>query len=156
MDSKHKESLQPDLAPLDDYYNTVFDRLSSSKEPLRSAVAYALYKNAKREWIHAFRSSNGKRPTAEETKSHPITQTDSILEAYKAQADQILAEYADAIIDDERPKILKDALRGNFWTSFWPSFWASIAYTAILAALVIFAAMLGFGFPVQFTLPSHK
>ena len=119
-------------------------------------MAYALYKTDKKEWIGEFRKANGRRPSAEETKTRTITQTDSVLEAYKSQVDQILAQYAAEIIAEERPKILKDALDGGFWRSFWPSFWASIAFTVILAVIVVIAAMLGFGFPVQFTIPAHK
>jgi hypothetical protein len=134
----------------EDYYNTVFERLSEKSSELAGAVAYALYKNAKRQWIQEFRTKNGRRPTADECKHHTSTQTDAILDAYMAQADQILAQYAQDIIKEESPRILSEALKGDFW----PSFWASIAFMSVLAILVVIAALFGFGLPIQITIPS--
>ncbi|WP_159729888.1 hypothetical protein [Methylosinus sp. Ce-a6] len=99
-------------------YNTVFERLSGAASPVAGAVAYALYKNAKRQWIQEFRETNGRRPTQEECKHHMSTQTDAVLSAYLSQSDQILAEYAEDIIKEERPRILAEALKGDFWRSF--------------------------------------
>lgn len=135
-------------------YNTVFERLSGAASPLAGAVAYALYKNAKREWIQEFRDSNGRRPTAEESKQHTSTQTDAVLSAYMSQADQILAQYASDVIKEERPRILEDALKGDFWRSFWTSFWASVAFAAVLAVIVVIAAVSGVGVPIQFNIGS--
>jgi hypothetical protein len=80
---------------------------------------------------------------------HAAMQTDAVLNAYVAQADQILGEYAQNVIRDQRPIILEEALNGNFWRSFWPSWWASVGWTAALAVLVLIAALLGFGLPIE-------
>lgn len=119
-------------------------------------MAYAIYKNAKREWIQEFRRNNGRRPNEEECRSHSAAQTNSTLTAYVSQADQILADYAADVINAERPKILDDALKGSFWRSFWPSFFSSVAFTALLVVLVIIAALLGVGLPMQITIPAHQ
>ena len=154
MDVANKAG-QPEAA--DDYYNPVFERLSAASQgPLIGAVAYALYKTAKREWVREFKARTGRRPTEAEHKQYSSTQTDAILNAYIAQADQILGAFAGNVVRDERPKILADALKGSFWRSFWPSIWASFAFTAALLALVVIAALLGFGFPVQITLPGRS
>lgn len=155
MPEQVSEKQPLDQDSVDRYYNTVFERLSATESPLAGAVAYALYKNAKRQWIQEFRENNGRRPNDSECKHHTATQTDAVLLAYLAQADQILAEFAQKVINDERPQILTEALAGNFWRSFWPSFWASIAFMTVLAVIVVIAALFGFGLPIQITLPPH-
>jgi hypothetical protein len=62
MKSAEEGSRPPEQTGADDYYNNVFERLSETAGLLESAVAYALYKNAKKEWIHEFRKENGRRP----------------------------------------------------------------------------------------------
>jgi hypothetical protein len=119
-------------------------------------VAYALYKTAKREWIQNFRATNGRRPNEDECRSHSAAQTEAALTAYISQADQILAAYAADVINEERPKILEEALEGGFWRSFWPSFFSSVAFTVILVLLALIAALFGVGFPIQITIPSHQ
>lgn len=148
---------QPPKDEPDDYYNPVFEKLSAARSgPLTGALAYALYKTAKREWVREFRAKHLRRPTDDEHRNHTATQTDAILNAYIAQADQILGTFAQNVIRDQRPAILQEALRGDFWRSFWPSFWASIAFTALLLLLVAIAALLGFGLPIQITLPKSN
>lgn len=140
----------------DDYYNPTFEKLSETPSgPLTGAIAYALYKNAKREWVRAFRATHGRRPTDDEYRSHSATRTDAILAAYVAQADQILGTYAQTVIREERPKILQEVLEGSFSRSFWPSFWASVAFTAVLLTVALIAALLGFGLPIQIAVPAH-
>jgi hypothetical protein len=135
-------------------YNTVFERLSGANSPLAGAVAYALYKNAKRQWIQEFRERHSRRPTPEECNHHTATQTDAVLLAYMSQADQILAQYAQDVIKAERPRILEAALKGEGWRSFWISFWASAAFAAVLTVIVIVAAISGVGLPIQFNIGS--
>jgi hypothetical protein len=138
----------------DQYYNPVFEKLSAAPTgPLTGAVAYALYKVAKREWVRNFQEKNGRAPTEPEYRSHAAAQTSAVLNAYVAQADQILGTYAQNVISTERPKIVEDALRGDFSRSFWPSFWASVAFAALLLLLGLVAALLGFGLPIQITIP---
>lgn len=148
-----EESAQSKAQTDDDYYNPVFERIGDRTSLLPGAIAYALYKVAKREWIQEFKRVNGRRPTDEDHRQHSATQTDAVLNAYVARADQILGEYAQNVIKDVRPTIVEETLKGNFSRSFWPSFWASLAFTGVLLILVMIAAFLGFGFPVQITLP---
>jgi len=44
---------------------------------------------------------------------------------------------------------LREALKGSFWRSFWPSFLASFAFASALSIVVIIAALMGFGLPIQ-------
>ena len=86
-------------------------------------------------------------------RSYAAMQTDAVLNSHRASAEKILEIYAGTLKDDIKSRILEDALKGSFSRSFWPSFWASFAFTAVLLAVVVIAALLGFGFPVQISLP---
>lgn len=135
-------------------YNPVFERLAGGQEDrLTGSIAYALYKNSKREWLQRFEEEHGHRPTDADLRQFAAAQTKSTLDGYRAQADQILAGYVDNIINEQRPKILADALKGDFWRSFWPSFWASVAFTSVLLLLALIAAVLGYGLPIQINIP---
>jgi hypothetical protein len=133
-------------------YNRVFERLNATND-ITGSVAYITYKSAKREWLKEFQDRTGRHPTEDELKSYAATQTDAVLNSHRASAEKILEIYAGTIKEDIRPQILGEALKGSFSRSFWPSFWASFAFTAVLLAVVVIAALLGFGFPVQIALP---
>ncbi|HEX8666022.1 MAG TPA: hypothetical protein VF744_18565 [Beijerinckiaceae bacterium] len=149
-----QDETEPPKSEPDDFYNPAFEKLSAARSgPLTGALAYALYKTAKREWVREFRTRHGRPPNNEEYRHHSATQTDAILNAYVAQADQILGVYAQNVIRQERPKILEEALKGDFWRSFWPSLAASIAFALLLVVIVAIAAVLGFGLPVQINVP---
>jgi hypothetical protein len=144
---------QPEGAAAEDYYNPIFEVLSGKNDPLVAAVAYSLYKQAKREWVLNFRATHGRRPSLSEHRVHAQTQTEQILSAYTAMASQVLAAYADAAIMGAAPRILKDAMRGGFMRSFWPSMAASAAFAAVLLLIVLVAALFGFGLPIQVNIP---
>lgn len=131
---------------------TIFERLNASKD-INGAVAYALYKEAKREWLLEHHNRHGRLPSKEEMNAYTMAQTDTTLNSHRVNASEILNSYAATITNRVRPQVLAEALKGSFFRSFWPSFWASFAFTAVLLAVVVIAALLGFGFPVQISLP---
>jgi hypothetical protein len=94
------------------------------------------------------RRSNGRRPTDAELRSHTATQTDAVLNAYVGRADQMIGQYAQIVINDMRPRIVEEALRGTFWRSVWPSFVASVIFAGVLAILILIAAIMGAGLPI--------
>jgi hypothetical protein len=134
-------------------HNDVFLKLNAGSD-FTGAIAYALYKAAKREWLTQYEEANGTKPTEDELRRYNAAQTDLILKSHRANADKILSLYAETVKKDLRPVILEEALRGSFSRSFWPSFWASLAFTGVLLTVVLIAALLGFGFPVQISLPA--
>lgn len=136
----------------DDAYNTVFERLSQDG-PVAGGIAYWLYKNAKREWVAECKDKQGFRPSSGEMKNYAATQTDVVLDAYRAHAESILAAYAETVVNKVRPSILSEVLKGNFLRSFWPSFWASVAFTTLLLLLAMAVAILGPGLPIQISVP---
>ena len=76
-------------------------------------------------------------------------QTDEVLHSYLSRAEQILSRFGDTVIARAEPDILRSALRGRNWVAFWISLAATFAFTALLAALVGIAAVLGFGLPIS-------
>lgn len=135
-------------------YNTVFEQLVGEADPadrqLIGLVAYGLYKISKREWVVTYREQNGGgKPSEDERRGHAMGQTQTILDGYRSQANEIVAGYANSILEAERPRILREALKGSFWRSFWPSFLASFAFASALSIVVIIAALMGFGLPIQ-------
>ena len=140
-------------------YNSVFEQLvdeaEDGAETLVGLVAYGLYKVGKREWVLDVRKESGAKPTDEQLLAHAKSQTSTVLEGYRSQAAEIVATYANAIVESERPGILREAIRGTFMRSFWPSFAASVAFAAILSLIVIIAAINGFGIPIEMP-PAHE
>jgi hypothetical protein len=92
-----------------DEYNTVFERLSKAEpvSPVSAALAYSLYKQAKREWVTSIRVSAGRKPSDAELTAYAATQTDAVLKAFRANAESILKDYAVAAIDDARGGIVE-------------------------------------------------
>lgn len=137
----------------DQYYNPIFEKLvpnaDQHEELLIGLVAYGLYKVSKREWVVGFRERHGRAPNDAEYRAHVDSHTGVVLDGYKSQATDIVGVYAAAVLESEKPKIERDALKGSFSRSFWPSFWASMAFTAVLVMLVLIASTLGVGLPIQ-------
>ena len=147
-------------APQPDY-NTVFQQLVSEADPaekqLIGLVAYGLYKVSKREWVMTFRAENdGNKPSEADQTALARGQTNTILDGYRSQAAELVAGYANAVLEGERPRIYKEAIAGSFMRSFWPSLAASTAFAAILSLIVIIAAINGVGLPVQLNVTSDQ
>ncbi len=136
-----------------DSYNAVLERLvrqdGATEEILVGLIGYGLYKLGKREWVMNFKAEHGRGPNGAEFRAHAATQTTIVLEGYRSQASEALAVYANALLEGERPKIVAEARKGEFWRSFWPSFWASMAFAALLALLVFIAAVNGADLPIR-------
>ncbi|MBO0663585.1 hypothetical protein LQ948_13155 [Jiella sp. MQZ9-1] len=138
-------------------YNSVFERLVDAAEgdaaTLVGLVAYGLYKIGKREWALSVRQASGHPPTREDLAAYAQAQTQTVLDSYRSKANEIVASYATAVLESERPNVLAEAIRGSFMRSFWPSFAASVAFAAILSLIVVIAAINGFGIPIEW--PAH-
>jgi hypothetical protein len=124
-------------------FNPIFGKLVGTEEgvpaDLQGFVAYGLYKVAKREWATEIATRHGRKPSEAELEAYMRTWTSSQITTLRERAAQVLSEYADAVIREEEPRILKNALRGSFWRGVWPSMLASFLYTLVLigAALVL-------------------
>lgn len=158
MSDENPTTQQPERQLAANSYNTVFERLRTLADGnmLSASVAYSLYKESKREWIIDFRETNGRPPWQAEVANFANMQTLTTLGAFISQANQVLATYAQSVIDDERPAIQRDALKGTFWGAVWPSVVASFIFGIALLFIGLIAAYSGFGFPVQITVPPRS
>jgi hypothetical protein len=131
-------------AQIDPDYNPTFEELvDRADDTILGLIAYGYYKIAKREWASRIRAQIGRAPTDEELKAYIATWTPSQLQGVRERAAQVMAEYANNVIAAERPRILREALRGSFWRAVWPSMLASAFYTIALIMLVVIAARAG-------------
>jgi hypothetical protein len=127
-------------------YNTIYDRLVGevgSEPSLDGLVAYGLYKQAKREWAANIRKTKGRSPNDAELDSYVETWTESQLQGALQQARQIIAAFADDVVNSQRPFIERDALKGKFWTGVGQSIVGAFSYSIILIG--IFAIISFFG-----------
>ena len=107
----------------DDDYNPIFEQLvdgdHDQESELIGIIAYGLYKQAKREWSSEIRSQKQRGPNNDELKAYVASWTDSRIDGLRTEAAEILASFSGYVIENERPNILKDALRGRFWRGVW-------------------------------------
>lgn len=97
-------------------YNPVFERLvDENEDDITGYVAYALYKQKKRDWVTDFQQRNGRAPGDKElgeyTRAEELPRNRDSL---KREAQAILSEYATAITESQyealRERALEEAL----------------------------------------------
>ncbi|WP_113447868.1 hypothetical protein [Rhizobium cremeum] len=128
-------------------YNTIFERFvgdgEAGNQDLLGIVAYGIYKNAKREWASEIRARHGRAPSEEELKAYHATWTSSQIQNARNNAQQVLAEYADYVISEAEPRILRDAVKGKFWPDVGTSIFSNALYTLGLIILAVILARSG-------------
>lgn len=131
--------------PANTEYNPLFEKLviEPTDGPTVGALAYVFYKKAKWEWAQEVASKNGRPPNDEERKAYIATWTPTQIESARNQAAQVLTEFADVVINEARPDIISEELKGTFWKNVWASVFSAALYTIILIALVFIASVAG-------------
>jgi hypothetical protein len=117
---------------------------------LDGLVAYGFHKISKRDWAMEIRNESGRKPNSDELKAFAKSQTETVLDGYRSQANGIVASYANSVLRAQEPEILRKAIEGNFSRSFWPSFWASVFFATLLVAFGIILAWQGVRLPIDF------
>lgn len=100
-------------------------------------VAYGIYKTSKREWIHSFEEGAGRPPSHEELLTYAGTWTPQLIQNATDAATSALAEFASGAIDEARPNILKDALKGSAVRSVLLNMLSALLYTLALVFVVL-------------------
>lgn len=119
-------------------YNPLFERFTDpSESKLGGLVAYALYKRAKVEWSTEYRKEHGSPPSEEARKGYQANWTATTIQAFRDQAESALAAYAQNAVEEARPGIREEALRGTFRGGVWQSIVANAIYTLALIAIVL-------------------
>ena len=119
-------------------HNPIFTKLVvDGDDKLRGMVAYGIYKTSKREWIQAFADEHGRPPMAAELSAYAGTWTPQLIQNATDAATSALAEFASGAIDEARPAILKDALKGDAMRSVLLNMLSALLYTLALIAMVV-------------------
>jgi hypothetical protein len=128
----------------------LYDRLVEAEDDLVGLIAYALYKQHKRDWLAAFSTDTGRQPRDEEVHAFMLGEgTDKQLRGYRAQAAVVLRSYTDSVVAEERPQAIVEAVEGRIkaslrWWKFIPaSIAAAVLVLGALAALAYVLPMLG-------------
>lgn len=148
--------MESDLHDSSTFYNPVLEKLvgqEGADASVQGLIAYGMYKISKRQWVTDFKIQNRRPPTQIESQQFASSQTETVLAGYRAQAAELLADYAGAILAEEKPKIEKEALRGMFWSAVLSSIVASFLFALILLGFAVVAAFLGYGLPLQINIP---
>src|SRR5690606_29388770 len=125
-------------------YNNLFGTfIDDAEDEVLGMIAYAIYKRAKREWVINCHVKHGRKPTVDEEDGYVGTWTDTQITSARNMAAQTITAFADSVISQARPDILKDALRGKFWKSVAASVVAAVLYTSILIVLGLILAYSG-------------
>ncbi|TIL83402.1 MAG: hypothetical protein E5Y89_00770 [Mesorhizobium sp.] len=137
----------PIPAPNTDY-NPIFEKLvmNTPDDEVLGVIAYGAYKKAKWEWAQGIFNKHGRPPTEEELKAYIAAWTPSQLEYVRNNAAQVLAAYADSVIDAARAGIVTEALKGTFGASVRVNLISAALYTLILIVLAFGLSFTGIDF----------
>jgi hypothetical protein len=122
-------------------FNPIFSQFVSmdlqETDRLAGIVAYGLYKIAKREWATDLFGREKRTPTEADLEGYIRTWTPSQIEGKREQAETILAQYANAVIEAASPDIQKEALKGSLWKAVGYGIATNVLYTLLLIAIVL-------------------
>lgn len=121
-------------------HNRLFEKFvdeAQDRSQVLGFIAYGIYKTSKREWCVNFTRDNNRAPTAQELAQYHSTWTPQLIQSVETEAAQILAEYGERIVSEAEPKILRSALKGNFWRDVGTSVFAAFVYTVLLIAIAL-------------------
>ena len=97
-------------------YNEIYEKLVRDEDDLVGMIAYALYKQSKREWILGQEDRNARPTTEDEERLFVSSYTAFDLGRLRDQAEEMLSAYAAYIIEQETPKIREDAQQTHLIT----------------------------------------
>ncbi|MCO6177330.1 hypothetical protein [Ciceribacter sp. RN22] len=145
MESAEKTTASRDSTAKD--YNTIFERFvgdgEEAPQELLGIVAYGIYKHAKREWASDIHARFNRPPSDEELRAYHSTWTPSQIQNARRSAQQVLAEYADYVISEAEPRILREAVRGTFWPAVGTAIFSNALYTVGLIVVALILAKSG-------------
>jgi hypothetical protein len=84
-----------------------------------------------------FRDRNGRYPIDEEIRAYEQSWTESRQEGLRNAAVQLVAAYADALVNQTERQILRRALKGRFWRGVGLWLFSASLFTVALIGLVV-------------------
>ncbi len=146
----------------------VYSHLVEGEDDVIGLVAYALYKQDKREFLESWEKQRGTVPTGDQLEAFSTTQlTAGQRERYRTAARQVLDAYAGVAVESERGHIVEQAVTarieraagraeaaGSFWRLVGATFIGFLLF-ALVAAVVLYAVEAA-GIDVASYLPQAK
>lgn len=95
-------------------YSRVYDHLVEGEDDVIGLIAYALYKQDKRDWFISWKRAHDAEPTPDQVEAFVNGQmTTAQRERYRAGARQVLDSYAFVAVEAEKPLIAQIAVAGR-------------------------------------------
>jgi len=99
-------------------YSRVYDHLVEGEDDVIGLIAYALYKQDKRDWFISWKRSHDAEPTPDHVEAFVNGQmTTAQRERYRAASRQVLDSYAFVAVEAEKPLITQTAVAGRVETA---------------------------------------
>ena len=134
-------------------YNTVYEKLVQRDDDLIGLIAYALYKQHKRDWLIAYRQREGREPSAAELSAYLMSQQlDRTVLMYRERAEAVLNQFGEQIIDRATPDIQRNSISSEisrsltWWRQLPAGISAAIAYSALLILIALVLRYAGIDF----------
>lgn len=93
--------------------------------------------------VRKFETDHGRPPKAAEINAYVSAYTPQTIDAFEAQASGVLAQFANGVVSDARPEIVKETLKGTFWKNVGQSIAANAIYTVVLVVIAMILAAAG-------------
>ena len=123
--------------PLDPMFPRLVKEADTPEQKLVGFIAYGLYEEARREWASDFRDQEGRYPAENELRAYERSWTASRLEGIRNAAMQLVAAYADTVVNQLEAEILRGALKGRFWRSVGRWLFSAIIYNLVVLLVVL-------------------
>jgi hypothetical protein len=134
-------------------YNTVYEKLVQRDDDLIGLIAYALYKQHKRDWLIAYRQREDREPSVAELSAYLTSQElDRTVLMYRERAEAVLNQFAEQIIDRATPDIQRSAISSEisrsltWWRQLPAGIFAAIVYSVLLILIALVLRYAGIDF----------
>src|SRR4051812_23268433 len=127
----------PPRPPLDPMFPQLVKEADTPEQKLIGFIAYGLYEEARREWASDFREREDRYPGENELRAYERSWTASRLDGIRNAAVQLVAAYADTVMNQLEAEILRRALKGQFWRSVGRWLFSALVYTLVVLGAVV-------------------
>lgn len=131
--------------------------LGADGDDIESLVAYALYKQHKRQWAVDFEKKHDRKPNPEEDAAFAgAVSTEDQLKRYRQNAADLIIAFANQVVEEERPEIELEAITArietaassvsgsaSFGKQVFTGLVASLITTFVLILLTVASALFG-------------
>lgn len=130
-------------------YNQAYESLVKADDDVHGLLAYALYKQHKRDWIMSYKKDHGGPPGEADLAAFMRSQLlPKAIDGHLRTARSILENFTGEVVETAKPKHEKEAITRRievalgYWRSVWAGMGAAFFYTLFLIGLT---AVLKFG-----------